>query len=60
MRWRWVAKNNPQDYWIERSFGAELRGLKNPIGDTHVTEFEKCSGTQEVELNAVYLLLYSS
>ena len=57
MRRRWIAKNNPQDYWIARSFGAELRRLKNPIGDTHFTDFERCSGTQEVELNAVYLLL---
>ena len=34
-----------------------ITGLKNPIRDTHLTDFKKCSGTQEVELNAVYLLL---
>ena len=26
----------------------------------NLIDFERCSGTQEVELNAVYLLLYSS
>ena len=34
-----------------------ITGLKNPIGYTHLTDPERCSGTQEDELNAVYLLL---